>query len=129
MTVDWGLLWIAAAWAALIAVAVGLTRVGAYGVALFAFLPLLMGALVERTRVMDVWRQFPNLDPELPEDVLGDAWPRHEAREIFARVYDALGPLAEMRFKQVLAEHDQVLAERACHRTTAAEDAPPTGRR
>ena len=27
-------------------------------------------AMVARTRVMDVWRQFPNLDPELPEDVL-----------------------------------------------------------
>src|SRR6185369_220349 len=68
-------------------------------------------ALVERTRVMDVWRQFPNLDPELPEDVLGEAWPRDDARAIFARVYDALGPLAEMRFRQVLAEHDQLLAE------------------
>jgi len=86
-------------------------------------------ALVERTRVMDVWRQFPNLDPELPEDVLGEAWPRDDARAIFARVYDALGPLAEMRFRQVLAEHDQLLAERACHRTTASEGAPPSARR
>jgi len=50
MKVDWGLLWVLAAWAALIAVAVALTRVGLYGLALFAFLPLVMGALVERSR-------------------------------------------------------------------------------
>jgi phenylacetic acid degradation operon negative regulatory protein len=75
-------------------------------------------ALVARTRVMDVWRQFPNLDPELPEDVLPAGWPRREAHAIFAQVYDALGPLAEMRFQQILAEHEPSLAKFARHITT-----------
>jgi phenylacetic acid degradation operon negative regulatory protein len=75
-------------------------------------------ALVARTRVMDVWRQFPNLDPELPEDVLPAGWPRREAQAIFAGAYDALGPLAEMRFQQILAEHEPGLAKAARHLTT-----------
>jgi hypothetical protein len=57
MKVDWGLLWIFAAWAALIAVAVGLSTVGVYGLALFAFLPLVMGALVEWSRPVATIRQ------------------------------------------------------------------------
>jgi phenylacetic acid degradation operon negative regulatory protein len=75
-------------------------------------------ALVARTRVMDVWRQFPGLDPELPEDVLPGGWPRREAQAIFARVYDALGPLAEVRFQQILGEHAPDLARHAHHLTT-----------
>ena len=39
--------WIVVAWAVLIAAAVGLSRVGAYGVSLFAFMPFAMGALTE----------------------------------------------------------------------------------
>jgi phenylacetic acid degradation operon negative regulatory protein len=67
---------------------------------------------------MDVWRQFPNLDPELPEDVLPAGWPRRGAQAIFARVYDALGPLAEMRFQQILGDYEPVLAKQAHHLTT-----------
>jgi hypothetical protein len=47
MKPDWKLLWVPAAWAILIGVsAITMTRVGAYGLTLFAFLPLVMGALV-----------------------------------------------------------------------------------
>jgi phenylacetic acid degradation operon negative regulatory protein len=77
-------------------------------------------ALVARTRVMDVWRRFPNLDPELPEDALPGGWPRREAHRIFAAVYDALGPLAEVRFRQILSEHAPELAARARHLTTTS---------
>jgi phenylacetic acid degradation operon negative regulatory protein len=84
-------------------------------------------AMVARTRVMDVWRQFPNLDPELPEDVLPSGWPRREAHAIFARVYDALGPLAEMRFQQILGEYEPALAKQAHHMTT--KDAGPAPRK
>jgi phenylacetic acid degradation operon negative regulatory protein len=77
-------------------------------------------ALVARTRVMDVWRQFPNLDPELPEDALPGGWPRRKAQRIFASVYDALGPIAEVRFRQVLGEHAPDLAARARHLTTTS---------
>ncbi len=77
-------------------------------------------ALVARTRVMDAWRQFPGLDPELPEDALPGGWPRREAQRIFAQAYDALGPLAEVRFRQILADHAPELAPRAHYLTTAS---------
>ncbi len=77
-------------------------------------------ALVARSGIMDVWRQFPNLDPGLPEDALPDGWPRAEAREVFARVYDELGPLAETRVRQILAEEDPALARHARHFTTGS---------
>jgi len=50
MNINWRLLWVPIAWGALIAVGVGLTRAGWYGLVLFAFLPLLMGALVQWSR-------------------------------------------------------------------------------
>ena len=67
---------------------------------------------------MDEWRQFPDLDPELPGDVLPTGWPRNEARQVFAHVYDALGPLAELRVRQILAEYAPELAGKARHVTT-----------
>ena len=78
---------------------------------------------------MDVWQQFPNLDPELPEDVLPSGWPRRDTQAIFARVYDGLGPLAEMRFQQILAEHEPTLAKQAHHLTTKATSTPTRSRR
>ena len=50
MRINWGVLWMFAAWAVLIAVAVALSNIGVYGLGLFAFLPLVMGALVGWTR-------------------------------------------------------------------------------
>src|SRR6476619_6374257 len=47
MTLTWRLLWIPTAWAALIVVGVALSKVGAYGLALFVFLPFMMGVFVE----------------------------------------------------------------------------------
>jgi phenylacetic acid degradation operon negative regulatory protein len=79
-------------------------------------------ALVARARVMDVWRQFPDLDPGLPEDALPGGWPRRRARTIFAQLHDALGPIAEIRFQQILADHAPELARRAQGLRTA--DAP-----
>lgn len=75
-------------------------------------------ALVERTAIMDTWRSFPALDPNLPREVLPAEWPRRRAREIFAKVYDSLGPLAEARFRQVLSEYAPELARLVHHLTT-----------
>jgi hypothetical protein len=57
MRPDWWLPGVVGAWAFLIAVAIGLTVVGIYGWALFAVLPLLMGALVERSRPVATRRE------------------------------------------------------------------------
>jgi phenylacetic acid degradation operon negative regulatory protein len=77
-------------------------------------------ALVARTTVVDIWRNFPNLDPELPEQLLPRGWPREQARRIFAMVYDLLGPLAEFRFRQVLSRFAPELAPLAQHHTTVS---------
>lgn len=77
--------------------------------------------LLTRTSVMDTWRNFPNLDPELPPELLPRGWPRGEARATFAAIYDGLGPLAEVRVRQILAEHSPELARLVSHHTTADE--------
>jgi phenylacetic acid degradation operon negative regulatory protein len=77
-------------------------------------------ALVERTIVMDTWRQFPNLDPELPSDALPEGWPRQAAHEIFSQVYDGLGPLAELRAQQIIGLYEPEIARGARHHTIAS---------
>ena len=82
-------------------------------------------ALIARTAVMDTWRNFPNLDPELPDELLPDGWPRQRARAIFAEVYNGLGPLAEVRVRQVLAEFAPGLSRFVRHHTTSTVNEPP----
>jgi len=55
-------------------------------------------AFVTRTRLMDAWRSFPRLDPEIPETMLPEGWPRSEAYRLFTTVYEELRPTAELRF-------------------------------
>lgn len=64
-------------------------------------------ALVERTRIMDEWRAFPRVDPDLPAEFLPRDWPRREARGLFLEVYDALAPMAEQRVAEIVAESTQ----------------------
>ncbi|MGH3390442.1 MAG: PaaX family transcriptional regulator [Actinomadura sp.] len=72
-------------------------------------------ALVARTHVMDRWRAFPALDPELPDELLPDGWPRAAARELFVDTYDLLGPLAAHRVRQIIARYSPELAEQATY--------------
>src|SRR5581483_7016544 len=37
-------------------------------------------ALKSRTRIMDTWRSFPAMDPDLPDEILPPDWPRAHAR-------------------------------------------------
>lgn len=68
-------------------------------------------ALVVRTALMDAWRRFPGLDPELPSALLPAPWPRARARALFTELYDELAWLAEQRVKQVVGRFDGALAE------------------
>jgi phenylacetic acid degradation operon negative regulatory protein len=84
-------------------------------------------ALVARTRVMNEWRAFPAMDPDLPGELLPPAWPRADARELFIDCYDLLGPLAARRVRQIICKYSPELAGRACYHSTeltlsAAED-------
>jgi phenylacetic acid degradation operon negative regulatory protein len=75
-------------------------------------------ALVVRTRLMDAWRRIPALDPGLPDALLPPEWPRAEGYALFIEVYDTLGPLAEYRARQLVAQHDPDLAAVARHHTS-----------
>jgi phenylacetic acid degradation operon negative regulatory protein len=75
-------------------------------------------ALMARVKLFEAWREFLGLDPDLPVKLLPDSWPRAEARALFVSLYDGLGPLAELRFRQILAEHDRGLADLATHHSS-----------
>jgi phenylacetic acid degradation operon negative regulatory protein len=77
-----------------------------------------MDALVARTRVMDEWRAFPGLDPELPAELLPQAWPRSAARDLFITCYDLLGPLAARRVRQVIGRYSPELAGLAAYHSS-----------
>lgn len=85
------------------------------------------GALVTRTRLMDEWRAFPELDPDLPDELLPDSWPRAAARELFTTTYDLLGPLAAQRVRQIIARYSPDLARFATHHSSELPAAPPPG--
>jgi phenylacetic acid degradation operon negative regulatory protein len=76
-------------------------------------------ALVARTRVMNEWRAFPAMDPDLPDELLPQAWPRAAARELFIACYDLLGPLAARRVRQIICRYSPDLAVRAAYHSSA----------
>ena len=75
-------------------------------------------ALVARTRVMNEWRAFPAMDPDLPDELLPPAWPRAAARDLFITCYDLLGPLAARRVRQIIARYSPELAGRAAYHSS-----------
>ncbi|HEY8525691.1 MAG TPA: PaaX family transcriptional regulator C-terminal domain-containing protein [Acidimicrobiales bacterium] len=60
-------------------------------------------ALVARTELMRRWRALALTDPQLPDELLPADWPRNTARARFVEAYDALGPLAELRVRELVA--------------------------
>ena len=75
-------------------------------------------ALIARTRVMDEWRAFPGLDPDLPAELLPPAWPRAAARELFIGCYDLLGPPAALRVREIITRYSPELADRAAYHSS-----------
>src|SRR5262245_8501841 len=58
-------------------------------------------ALVARTDLMARWRTLAGADPYLPGALLPADWPLAGARRRFVQAYDALGPLSELRVRQL----------------------------
>jgi phenylacetic acid degradation operon negative regulatory protein len=52
-------------------------------------------AVQARTEIMDAYRKFPFVDPELPVDLMPASWPRAQARDVFVAVYDGLAAPAQ----------------------------------
>lgn len=72
-------------------------------------------ALVARTRVMDAWRTFLGVEPDLPAQLLPADWPRPQMRALFLELYDGLAPVAKARCQQIVAKHAPELAARVTH--------------
>ena len=58
-------------------------------------------ALLLRTRLVHTFREFPFLDPELPEDLVPAPTYRAEALRLFHDLYPALAPAAQRYFDEV----------------------------
>ena len=63
-----------------------------------------------RTELMDAWRAFPWSDPDLPAELLPEAWPRTEARELLVRLYDGLADAATAYVEEIVAREAPELA-------------------
>jgi phenylacetic acid degradation operon negative regulatory protein len=59
-------------------------------------------AFLLRTRLVHVFRRFPGLDPELPDDLMRGPRHRAEAVALFHRLYEALAPGAQRHFDAVV---------------------------
>lgn len=75
-------------------------------------------AFIARTTLMSDWNALRHLDPDLPRELLPEDWPRPRARGVYVEIYDSLGPLAELRFKQIVSEIAPELAELTTHHTS-----------
>ena len=69
-------------------------------------------ALIKRTQLMDAWRSFPGIDPDLPRRLLPADWPRQRARDLFLDTYEQLGAPASVRVRQVIAAYAPELSDR-----------------
>lgn len=67
-------------------------------------------ALVERTRVMDDWRNFLAIEPDLPSQLLPDDWPRSRMRALCFRLHDCLAPVAQERCREIFGRYSTELA-------------------
>jgi phenylacetic acid degradation operon negative regulatory protein len=82
-------------------------------------------AVRARTELMDAYRRFPFIDPQLPIELMPTRWPRARAREVFVAAYDGLAAPAEEHVRAVVARFDtapcpdiraHTTAELAAHR-------------
>jgi phenylacetic acid degradation operon negative regulatory protein len=60
-------------------------------------------AVRARTEIMDAYRRFPFIDPQLPIELMPTRWPRARAREVFVAAYDGLAEQAQDHVRAVVA--------------------------
>jgi phenylacetic acid degradation operon negative regulatory protein len=66
-------------------------------------------ALVSRTRVNYRWFVFAVTDPDLPNALLPDRWPRAAAHDLFVALADGLATLAVERVREIVSKYDSDL--------------------
>lgn len=82
-------------------------------------------ALIKRTELMDAWRAFPGLDPDLPRRLLPADWPRDRARDLLLDTYEQLGAPASVRVRQVIGSYAPELADRVVQFSVVADPPGP----
>lgn len=78
-----------------------------------------VAAVRARTEIMDTFRRFPVLDPQLPVELLPQGWLRRPARDLFGAVYDGLAAPAERHVRAVVARFTDVVQPGVRAHTTA----------
>ncbi|MFI1996417.1 PaaX family transcriptional regulator C-terminal domain-containing protein [Actinoplanes sp. NPDC020271] len=81
-------------------------------------------AVHARTEVMDAYRRFPLIDPELPIELMPADWPRARARKVFVTVYDGLAAPAQDHVRALVTRFsDAPCDEIRAHSTAEMADA------
>jgi phenylacetic acid degradation operon negative regulatory protein len=75
-------------------------------------------AFLVRTRLAHAFRQFPSVDPELPENVVPTDGHRDRAVALFHMLYESLAPAAQRHFDAVTAPPTTLLAK---HRAAVSD--------
>lgn len=68
-------------------------------------------ALVSRTRASYRWFVFAVTDPDLPNELLPDRWPRAAAHDLFTGLVDGLASLAVERVREIVSKYDDDLGK------------------
>ena len=55
-------------------------------------------AFAAQTALVHAWRRFPFIDPDLPDDLLPDDWPRRRAHALFEACHSSWAPAAQRHF-------------------------------
>ena len=66
-------------------------------------------SLVSRTRATYRWFVFAVTDPDLPQTLLPNRWPRAAAHDLFVALVDALASLAVERVRDIVSKYDPEL--------------------
>ena len=76
-------------------------------------------AVHARTQIMDAYRHFPIIDPQLPIELMPAHWPRADAREVFVAVYDGLAEQAQEHVRAVISQFTDSAGHEIQAHTTA----------
>ena len=59
-------------------------------------------AFAAQIALVHAWRRFPFIDPDLPDDLLPDDWPRRRAHDLFRDRHEQWAPAAQTHFDTLL---------------------------
>lgn len=73
-------------------------------------------ALATRVKVAYRWFVLATIDPDLPAELLPADWPRNAAWDIYAELFNELGPQAQHRVRALVGRHSPVRAAQVSYK-------------